>query len=1403
MFNAFFLLYWAIISVMGWMIMAEQSLQIFQGNSNITRLVKSLSSAENSAAVLSTLLKLIPNKKILSKGFATKNEKGDYDFKFNDTHLMDMLYNKNGSKLLTVSELEVSGGNFPVPLGHHSRLGPQRRFHISAIESNKTTDKVSKKSGLDFMNLLMGLSQGLPMGSNLFSSLTSMTKTLQPSSETPSNSLKLLSTTVTNPDRTENSVVMESHDQIHHQQKRRTDNNFDSATVSPIEDKESLKYIKDSNNMDLPINYEPNNEALKDDSPSKIMNEEYTEVNDQNKSQTVKNIHSSQSKIKFFKTGTYPGLLNSKEGKIQGSSQLDLYNVKNRPFYITSENELNHNVAKEPSSSDAVPNLAQYGQDGYLHPQSSNVDLSSDQNFDGYNNNMQGNQNNYNQGVPSMFNHPSEEQHMENFASYGQPHQFPMENENQHYVQHIDPSNMPNFDPSSLHNQYIVDQSDPNSQQEVENPNQQEGGNNNQQEIEGHHQQETGINTANDQSSVIHEPYPHSLHNNFASPPYNTADQPQSNIDDQGRVHIQGQYVDRLPPDSMYPPSSIHAALPAYQDQSNGMFSSQNHLNYRSPEPQNIIPHNNHITGYSGDVNSTREYITNANSNPSMANKNIQPTPIDAPQLIYHETNDDNVKQSTSLSSQFTDSGEPDSEKSPTGSVIPSSQVSDQSQAAYDNIQYTPGNSVSHLRQNNEQGIFDDIKSLSGGRYSPYLTQSGYAQSRGNIDGPPEENMAPAMGGNILPQEEFFIPSSDSETPSGEGYDTFQIGENQRIPYSDSSSGDENFLDEEYMSARSNHQPGLEATSWRNPQNSYASNNPLNDVSQHSHGIAAQSSNIMSKSKPMYNSLAGQASYVQSSNFGTQFSGYPKIQQPPASKSYQTNGIIGVNVKCNLNRNELIFTVHFKNKFFGLVYTKGYYKVEQCRTRGHGSQTVSLVLPLDGCGNSIVSQGWDLSSGVTTFISRLVIIFDTILGIITSHDTAYKATCTLGGAGAPALESGIQVPMLLPHGMQPTSMTMPPAWMSIVQGKDPQAPPSQILNLGQIGTVVIKLHDTQGHFDIYAFNCFAHDGMGMGRIQLLDFNGCPIHTQIVGPQSREVSHGSLSIFFHFKVFKFPDVNNVYFVCEIKICYKKCQQPNCGLFSASKHRKKRNLEELFSPIIWHHELNDTSHFNITNENNGTLNNMVISHSKLNDTIPKDESLHNQIANAIDGVKTSTIFQSILVKIPMEQEDEYLELKSKSDLNLVSQDHKEKQFSHESEDDILSNDVNEIPSKKDKNADLNHDLVRKMEKKEVCISKTTFATSLGFLFTLIIIVATISFYFLTKKQMKKMSSKLSSFDNSEYYENGSEKDSKHILSKDYGSWRSPAAQKNGSDKKPNDISNKNTFPLRLHPIFVYKS
>lgn len=113
-----------------------------------------------------------------------------------------------------------------------------------------------------------------------------------------------------------------------------------------------------------------------------------------------------------------------------------------------------------------------------------------------------------------------------------------------------------------------------------------------------------------------------------------------------------------------------------------------------------------------------------------------------------------------------------------------------------------------------------------------------------------------------------------------------------------------------------------------------------------------------------------------------------------------------------------------------------------------------------------------------------------------------------------------------------------------------------IIRVTAIWTLTLSFSPS-AEFDIFVSDCYAHDGMDMGYLEMIDSNGCPTHRKIIGNQqhSTDLAPGDTLVYAHFKAFKFPDVNNVFFECQCRLCMENCFQVH------SVNQCQRNLSAI--------------------------------------------------------------------------------------------------------------------------------------------------------------------------------------------------------------------------------------------------
>uniref|UniRef100_A0A1I7TVQ0 ZP domain-containing protein n=1 Tax=Caenorhabditis tropicalis TaxID=1561998 RepID=A0A1I7TVQ0_9PELO len=126
--------------------------------------------------------------------------------------------------------------------------------------------------------------------------------------------------------------------------------------------------------------------------------------------------------------------------------------------------------------------------------------------------------------------------------------------------------------------------------------------------------------------------------------------------------------------------------------------------------------------------------------------------------------------------------------------------------------------------------------------------------------------------------------------------------------------------------------------------------------------------------------------------------------------------------------------------------------------------------------------------------------------------------------------------------------------------KGPFAPPvTTPIKIGDNISLVVKAKsylNESDQFDMFVHSCFATDGKGDTKVQMIDENGCVIRREFASPLHR--AKDSENIMFYYlliKAFKFPGPDDVYFSCTIEFT-PTIKAPNI----CSKLRRRREILE---------------------------------------------------------------------------------------------------------------------------------------------------------------------------------------------------------------------------------------------------
>lgn len=114
---------------------------------------------------------------------------------------------------------------------------------------------------------------------------------------------------------------------------------------------------------------------------------------------------------------------------------------------------------------------------------------------------------------------------------------------------------------------------------------------------------------------------------------------------------------------------------------------------------------------------------------------------------------------------------------------------------------------------------------------------------------------------------------------------------------------------------------------------------------------------------------------------------------------------------------------------------------------------------------------------------------------------------------------------------------MPGCHMKIFSGNSI----AENVRIGDILTLVINI-DKQENYGLHITDCLVRDGLGWGEQRLINDQGCPMDSEIMGPFNYTTDREEATV--TFPAHKFPYTTSVYYQCNVKLCSLKdadCQK----------------------------------------------------------------------------------------------------------------------------------------------------------------------------------------------------------------------------------------------------------------------
>ncbi|XP_058055346.1 cuticlin-4 [Anopheles bellator] len=264
---------------------------------------------------------------------------------------------------------------------------------------------------------------------------------------------------------------------------------------------------------------------------------------------------------------------------------------------------------------------------------------------------------------------------------------------------------------------------------------------------------------------------------------------------------------------------------------------------------------------------------------------------------------------------------------------------------------------------------------------------------------------------------------------------------------------------------------------------------------------------------------------------------------------------------------------NLNGQFSGMVYPKGLPKNSSCLTEYHQQEgPLRYKLPLKSCDtmpvemddggieffNTIVLQPHlklvtDLGRGYHVrcrYKSRRAALKNVSVlhkpsGVASeaSADSRPQALTSAEGGGTDRREHGrsmdskdeLAVPIAV-EDEQADEKPMPGCHMKIFTAGEKLA---ENVKIGDPLTLVINI-DRQEEYGLHVTDCLVRDGLGWGEQKLINEQGCPLDSEILGPFEYTADRSKATV--TFPAHKFPYTSSVYYQCNVKLC--ELQDTNC-------------------------------------------------------------------------------------------------------------------------------------------------------------------------------------------------------------------------------------------------------------------
>ncbi|XP_076267636.1 zona pellucida domain-containing protein piopio [Rhynchophorus ferrugineus] len=271
-----------------------------------------------------------------------------------------------------------------------------------------------------------------------------------------------------------------------------------------------------------------------------------------------------------------------------------------------------------------------------------------------------------------------------------------------------------------------------------------------------------------------------------------------------------------------------------------------------------------------------------------------------------------------------------------------------------------------------------------------------------------------------------------------------------------------------------------------------------------------------------------------------------------------SNDVFDADVRVDCNSDEIVVNIGTRSgRFNGMVYPRGLSKSTHCLNEWiQRKSPITYTLPLRGCN----TMSTELDDGGIEYFNTIVV--QPHLKLVTNQGKGFHIRCRYTTRNNTAYNEALKMdPTSSPVDPVTAVATMPGCSMKIYSGEPSNHLVAENVKIGDPLSLVVSI-DEQELYGIRVTDCVVKDGLGWGEQKLIDSEGCPTDSEIMG--MFQYSEDSTKAEVQFKAHKFPYIASVYYQCNVKLCLRAdngcdTKPPSCSGTSSSRPRRQAIAE----------------------------------------------------------------------------------------------------------------------------------------------------------------------------------------------------------------------------------------------------